>query len=122
MDHKLQMTLVIVIFLSLTVVAGLLVAQTAGFTLGNLLRPSLTPTITGAAVATCTGANCPVPLAVCAEKIGRACRIACSEQEDCDDRISATTDLCKNPGTEFSLCVNREFSAENSLAEERGDK
>ena len=33
--------------------------------------------------------------------------IACYEDSDCDDRIGATEDLCKNPGTEYSLCVNK---------------
>lgn len=33
--------------------------------------------------------------------------IACHEDKDCDDRLSSTEDICKNPGTEFSLCLNR---------------
>lgn len=33
--------------------------------------------------------------------------IACYEDTDCDDRIEATIDLCLNPGTISSLCVNR---------------
>jgi hypothetical protein len=33
--------------------------------------------------------------------------IACYDDSDCNDRIEATKDVCKNPGTDFSLCVNR---------------
>ncbi len=33
--------------------------------------------------------------------------VACSDNSDCDDRISATEDICRNPGTINSLCVNK---------------
>ncbi|MFH1682487.1 MAG: hypothetical protein ABIA37_01700 [Candidatus Woesearchaeota archaeon] len=33
--------------------------------------------------------------------------IACYDNSDCDDKIVETEDLCRNPGTEYSLCVNR---------------
>jgi len=33
--------------------------------------------------------------------------IACYENSDCDDKIERTEDICRNPGTEFSLCVNK---------------
>ena len=33
--------------------------------------------------------------------------VACYEDQDCDDHIGATTDVCLNPGTEDALCVNR---------------
>ena len=33
--------------------------------------------------------------------------IACFEDADCDDKISATEDICKNPATEYALCVNK---------------
>ena len=33
--------------------------------------------------------------------------MACYEDQDCSDSIEATEDVCKNPGTEYSLCVNR---------------
>lgn len=103
MNHQLQVTLVIVILLGLTAITGLLVAQAIGLRFSTIL----TPTITGAAVATCAGADCPAAATVCAEKSGTACRVACYDDSDCDDRISATADVCKNPGTEFSICVNR---------------
>ena len=32
--------------------------------------------------------------------------IACFEDVDCNDRIERTEDICRNPGTEYSLCVN----------------
>lgn len=33
--------------------------------------------------------------------------ISCYQDSDCDDRMSETKDICKNSGTEYSLCVNR---------------
>ena len=33
--------------------------------------------------------------------------IACYDNEDCDDKISQTEDVCRNPGTEFSICINK---------------
>lgn len=34
-------------------------------------------------------------------------QVACYEDTDCDDRISATKDICRNPGTVYSLCINK---------------
>ncbi|MBI2112648.1 hypothetical protein HYT52_03890 [Candidatus Woesearchaeota archaeon] len=33
--------------------------------------------------------------------------IACYEHKDCNDNIQATEDICKNPGTLNSLCINK---------------
>lgn len=33
--------------------------------------------------------------------------VACYDDTDCNDRITETEDLCRNPGTAYSLCVNR---------------
>lgn len=33
--------------------------------------------------------------------------VACYADQDCDDKMANTEDICKNPGTEYSLCVNR---------------
>jgi len=33
--------------------------------------------------------------------------IACYENADCDDGIDCTGDLCRNPGTEQSICINQ---------------
>jgi len=33
--------------------------------------------------------------------------IACDEDGDCNDKIEETEDICKNPGTKDSFCVNR---------------
>ena len=33
--------------------------------------------------------------------------IACYDDSDCDDRVEETEDICRNPGTEYSLCVNK---------------
>ncbi len=106
MQHRLHVIIVIVVLLSFTIITGLLVAQAVGLRFSRI-DAFLNPTITGAAVAACSGDNCPASLSVCAEKTGTACRIACYDDSDCDDRISATADVCKNPGTEFSLCVNK---------------
>lgn len=38
---------------------------------------------------------------------GVAKNIACFEDKDCNDHITATEDTCKNPGTAHSLCVNK---------------
>ena len=38
--------------------------------------------------------------------------IACYNNDDCNDQISATEDICKNPGTIGSLCVNRPIRQE----------
>ena len=35
--------------------------------------------------------------------------IACYDNSDCNDRIPATEDTCKNPGTIGSLCVNKPY-------------
>jgi hypothetical protein len=34
-------------------------------------------------------------------------KVSCFENSDCNDHISETEDICKNPGSEYSLCVNR---------------
>ena len=34
-------------------------------------------------------------------------KVSCYNDADCNDRIAETADVCKNPGTEFSLCVNK---------------
>ena len=33
--------------------------------------------------------------------------VACKDNSDCNDWISATQDICRNPGTISSLCVNK---------------
>ncbi|MFH1276718.1 MAG: hypothetical protein ABIH82_06420 [Candidatus Woesearchaeota archaeon] len=33
--------------------------------------------------------------------------VACYDHADCNDNIAVTEDVCKNPGTIHSLCVNR---------------
>tara|TARA_Y100000310_G_scaffold313062_1_gene360985 strand:+ start:245 stop:469 length:225 start_codon:yes stop_codon:yes gene_type:complete len=33
--------------------------------------------------------------------------VACHDHADCNDKISQTEDVCKNPGTEFSICINK---------------
>lgn len=106
MQHRFHVIMVIVVLLSFTIITGLLVAQAVGLRFSRI-DTIFSPTITGAAVAACAGTDCPSPPPVCAEKSGTACRIACYEQADCDDRLAATADLCRNPGTEFSLCVNK---------------
>lgn len=62
--------------------------------------------VTGAVFAdtNCTGNNCQKTNETCQ---GYACKIACYQDKDCDDRIEQTDDICRNPGTTYSLCVNR---------------
>jgi len=33
--------------------------------------------------------------------------IACENDSDCSDKIGETTDICRNPGTEYSICINK---------------
>ena len=33
--------------------------------------------------------------------------IACHEDQDCNDNIAETEDVCKNPSSTYCLCVNR---------------
>ena len=33
--------------------------------------------------------------------------IACYNHANCNDKLSQTEDICKNPGTEFSICINK---------------
>ena len=33
--------------------------------------------------------------------------VACENNKDCNDWISVTEDICRNPGTINSLCVNK---------------
>lgn len=33
--------------------------------------------------------------------------VACYDDADCNDKIDATIDICKNPGTSRALCINR---------------
>ena len=32
---------------------------------------------------------------------------ACYVDSDCDDKIENTEDICRNPGTQDSFCINR---------------
>jgi hypothetical protein len=32
--------------------------------------------------------------------------VSCTSDADCDDRIVGTEDVCRNPGTRYSICVN----------------
>ena len=33
--------------------------------------------------------------------------VSCFEDQDCNDHNEETIDFCKNPSTEYSLCVNK---------------
>ncbi len=33
--------------------------------------------------------------------------VSCFEDKDCNDHKEETIDFCKNPSTEYSLCVNK---------------
>lgn len=34
-------------------------------------------------------------------------QVACYSNADCSDNIDCTEDICRNPGSEYSLCINR---------------
>jgi len=104
MHHNLKTTLVIVFLLSMTTYVGLVLTQT---NLGDLIGGKAT--LTGGTVAqNCQGEECIAPVIGCGdERSGYACRVACYSDEDCDDNIPQTDDICRNPGTVNSLCVNK---------------
>ena len=33
--------------------------------------------------------------------------VVCYEDAGCDDKLERTEDICRNPGTEYSICVNK---------------
>ena len=104
MHHNLKMTLVIVFLLSMTTYVGLVLTQT---NIGDFMRGN--EGITGGSIAeNCQGEECTQPVIGCGDvRSGYACRVACYSDEDCDDNIPQTEDICRNQGTENSLCVNR---------------
>ena len=104
MNHTVKTTLLLLFLFSVTTYLGLVLTQT---NLGDLLggREGLT---SAATAENCEGDDCPPPVIGCGDKeSGYACRVACYNDEDCDDGITKTEDLCRNPGTVNSLCVNR---------------
>ena len=34
-------------------------------------------------------------------------QVSCYSDADCSDKIDCTQDICRNPGSEYSLCINR---------------
>ncbi len=104
MNHTVKTTLLLVFLFSATAYLGLVLTQA---NLGDLLggRESLTSAIIAE---NCQGDDCPLPVIGCGEeRSGYACQIACYADEDCDDDIPQTEDLCRNPGTEYSICINK---------------
>ena len=104
MNHNLKATLVIIFLLSVTTYLGLILTNTS---LGNFMGGN--EGLTGGSVAeNCQGEECVQPIVGCGEdRSGYACRIVCHSNEECDDGISQTDDICRNPSTVKSLCVNR---------------
>jgi len=33
--------------------------------------------------------------------------VVCFSDSDCNDHVATTIDICRNPGTDLSLCVNK---------------
>lgn len=95
MDHRLYPWLFIGMLIGMTALISLIAAGNGGFLFSN---PSFPASLTGASVA-----NGSVT-ALCT---GRSCVISCYNDLDCDDRMDATSDICRNPGTRYSLCVNK---------------
>ena len=116
MNHKIEMVLLVFFLMGSIALVGIIIGQANGQSefFSNLRQNIVTSgTITGGTVADtqdCSGENCP-PLTSaarpCAGNQGYACRIVCSVDEDCDDKILQTIDRCKNPGTEYSVCINK---------------
>lgn len=108
MDYRYKSGLLIMVLISMTAIAGIIIAK-GGSNIVFSAAPGQERTygLTGAVVAemNCTGEN---PNEDCPETCqDYSCVIACEEDGDCDDKIEATEDFCRNPGTEFSLCVNQ---------------
>ena len=103
MNHHLKSVLLIIAVIGVNVFIALLLLQSfpGKNVLGGIKNSLQAGSITGAAV---VGSETAVPKIGCQ---GRACSVACHSNNDCDDAIPATEDICRNPGTEFSLCVNK---------------
>ncbi len=95
MDHRLYPWLFIGMLVGMSALFSLIATGNAGFLFSN---PSLSAGLTGASVVNDTGN------ALCS---GRSCVISCYNDLDCDDRVDATSDICRNPGTRYSLCVSQ---------------
>ena len=104
MNYKVKTALVMVFLLSVTAYFGLILTQVQ---LKDIISGN--NGLTGGAVAEpCQGEACPQPMPGCSEdESGHACRVACYSDDDCDDTLPQTEDICRNPGTEYSVCVNR---------------
>ncbi len=103
MNHTTKTIFTITFLLSMTLFLGIVLsgksfnafAGSAGIT-GNVIAEN------------CQGEECAISVIGCgSDHSGYACRIACYSAQDCDDTIAQTSDICRNPGTEYSVCINK---------------
>ena len=107
MNHTIKSVLAVFFLLGVLGTLGVIIAQGNGGSVffGKVGKALGSDGLTGAiAGEDCQEDNCSVSNESCK---GYACSIACYEDKDCDDKTEATEDLCRNPGTTFSLCVNK---------------
>lgn len=103
MNHTTKTIFTVTVLLSVTLFLGVVLS---GGSFGSITQSA---SITGAAIgADCEGEECLAQVTGCGDdRSGYACRVACYSDQDCDDTISQTEDICRNPGTENSVCVNK---------------
>ncbi|HLC71388.1 MAG TPA: hypothetical protein VJI32_05240 [Candidatus Nanoarchaeia archaeon] len=103
MNHTTKVMFTITFLLSMTFFLGVVLSG------GSFQDLTGSATLTGGVIAeNCLGEECEVQATGCGDdRSGYACRIACYSDQDCDDTIAQTKDICRNPGTEYSVCVNK---------------
>lgn len=103
MNHTTKTLFVVTFLLSMTLFLGVVLSG------GSFQDLTGSATLTGGVTAeNCQGEECNVPVTGCGDgRRGYACRIACYSDQDCDDTIVQTNDICRNPGTEYSVCVQK---------------
>ncbi len=104
MDYRWRSGLVVAILIGMVALSGVIIGKGgSNIIFSGSPAGESPPGMTGAATGEidCQGSDCPE---LCQDY---SCVIACYDDQDCDDRMAATEDTCKNPGTEFSLCVNQ---------------
>lgn len=107
MNHTTKSIIALVFLLGVIGTLGIIIGQGNGGSLffSNLGKAVGGDGLTGAVAGEdCQGENCSVSNQSCK---GYACSVACYTDKDCDDKTEATDDICRNPGTTYSLCVNR---------------
>ncbi|HIH11952.1 TPA: hypothetical protein HA241_07215 [Candidatus Woesearchaeota archaeon] len=104
MNHRTKGIVVGIAFIFVNVLLAFFIAQTVseGMFWKSIVGGS---SITGAVVVSANGTVSTEEVG-CVPGEGHSCRIVCRQDNDCDDGMSVTRDVCRNPGTVYSLCVN----------------